>query len=121
MIAMRRVGRCGASLLACVLVAGVTSPPAMATPEGQSTSMYGQPPVWGGCEQFVGDASAIPTAQCGAVSIPVDYANPEGAEAQLAIIRIPASGDRIGNDALRHSLASSSRPPDHSRTRARWS
>jgi pimeloyl-ACP methyl ester carboxylesterase len=96
MIAMRRVGRCGASLLACVLVAGVTSPPAMATPEGQSTQMYGQPPVWGGCEQFVGDASAIPTAQCGAVSIPVDYANPEGAEAQLAIIRIPASGDRIG-------------------------
>ena len=57
---------------------------------------YGQPPVWGGCEQFVGDTSAIPTAQCGTVSVPVDYANPEGAQAQLAVIRIPATGDRIG-------------------------
>ena len=28
--------------------------------------------------------------------MPVDYAKPEGAQAQLAVIRIPASGDRIG-------------------------
>ena len=84
------------TLLACVLVVGFTCPPAMATPEGQSTQTYGQPPVWGGCETFVGDTSAIPTAQCGTVSVPVDYANPEGAQAQLAVIRIPATGDRIG-------------------------
>ena len=93
---MWRVGRPGATLLACVLVAGFACPPAMATPEGQPTQTYGQPPVWGGCEQFVGDTSAIPTAQCGTVSVPVDYANPEGAQAQLAVIRIPATGDRIG-------------------------
>ena len=96
MIAMWRVGRGGAALLACALVAGLTCPSASATPEGQSTQMYGQPPVWSSCEQFVGDASAIPTAQCGTVSVPVDYANPDGAQAQLAVIRIPASGDRIG-------------------------
>ncbi len=96
MIAMWRVGRVGATLLACVLVAGLNCPPALATPEGQATQMYGQPPMWGGCQQFVGDTSAIPTAQCGTVSVPLDYANPEGAQAQLAVIRIPASGDRIG-------------------------
>ncbi len=96
MTAMWRVGRCGATLLACVLVAGFTCPPALATPEGQSTQVYGQPPLWGGCDTFVGDTSAIPTAQCGTVSVPVDYANPEGAQAQLAVIRIPATGDRIG-------------------------
>lgn len=96
MTAMRRVGRCGATLLACVVVAGFTSPPALATPEGQSTEVFGQPPVWGDCQRFVGDTSAIPTAQCGTVSVPIDYANPQGAQAQLAVIRIPATGDRIG-------------------------
>ncbi|MDT5065724.1 MAG: hypothetical protein QOK02_1879 [Mycobacterium sp.] len=96
MTAMWRVGRRGCTLLACVLVVGFTCPPAMATPEGQSTQTYGQPPVWGGCETFVDDTSAIPTAQCGTVSVPVDYAKPEGAQAQLAVIRIPATGDRIG-------------------------
>ena len=96
MTAMWRVGRRGATLLACVLVAAFASPAASATPEGQSTETYGQPPVWGGCEQFAGDTSNIPTAQCGRVSVPLDYANPEGAQAQLAVIRIPATGDRIG-------------------------
>ncbi len=96
MTAMWRVGRTGATLLACVLVAGIACPPASATPEGQPTETYGAPPVWGGCQQIVDDTSAIPTAQCGTVSVPVDYANPEGAQAQLAVIRIPAGGDRIG-------------------------
>lgn len=96
MTAMRRVGRCGATLLAPVLVAGFACPSASATPEGQATERYGAPPVWGSCEQVVGDIGTIPTAQCGTVSVPVDYANPEGAQAQLAVIRIPASGDPIG-------------------------
>ncbi len=96
MTAMRWAGRSGATLLACVLVAGVACPAAQATPEGTSTQTYGQPPVWGGCEQFVGDTSNIPTAQCGTVSVPIDYANPQGAQAQLAVIRIPASDERIG-------------------------
>src|SRR5829696_6746768 len=96
MIAMRRAGRSGATLLACLLVAAVACPPATATPEGAATQTYGQAPVWGGCQQWVADTSTIPTAECGTVSVPVDYANPEGAQAQLAVIRIPASSDRIG-------------------------
>lgn len=93
---MWRVGGRGATLLSCVLLAGFTPPPALATPEGQSTQTWGQPPVWGGCQQWVGATDAIPTAQCGTVSVPIDYANPEGPQAQLAVIRIPATGDRIG-------------------------
>jgi pimeloyl-ACP methyl ester carboxylesterase len=96
MIAMRRAGRCGVTLLACLLTAVITGPPASATPEGQSTQAYGQAPAWTGCDRFVNDTEPIPTAQCGYVSVPVDYANPQGAQAQLAVIRIPASGDRIG-------------------------
>src|ERR1700694_4835322 len=67
-----------------------------APPDGASTQLYGQPPIWGSCEQFVGDTSGIPTAQCGVVSVPVDYANPAGPQAHLAVIRVPATGDRLG-------------------------
>jgi pimeloyl-ACP methyl ester carboxylesterase len=80
-------------------IAALTCPTASASPDGESIQMYGQPPVWGGCERFIGDPAkieAIPSAQCGTVSVPVDYTKPEGAQAQLAVIRVPATGDRIG-------------------------
>jgi pimeloyl-ACP methyl ester carboxylesterase len=51
---------------------------------------------WGSCQQFLADTSTIPTAQCATLAVPIDYANPEGAQAQLAVIRIPASGPRTG-------------------------
>jgi len=90
---MWRVGRL---VLALLVVSASTVPSAYASPEGHSTQLYGQPPAWGGCEHFVGDTTAIPTAQCGTVSVPFDYAKPEGAQAQLAVIRVPATGDKIG-------------------------
>jgi pimeloyl-ACP methyl ester carboxylesterase len=96
MAAMWRAGRLMAMPLAIFLVSTVACPAAWASPEGESTQRYGEPPAWGSCERFVGDTGAIPTAQCGTVSVPVDYAKPEGAQAQLAVIRIPATGDRIG-------------------------
>src|SRR4029450_13942016 len=96
MFAMWRVGRWSTVLLAIFLMSAIACPAAWASPEGESIQQYGQPPLWGSCEQFTGDATRIPTAQCGTVSVPVDYAKPEGAQAQLAVIRIPASGDRIG-------------------------
>ncbi|HZN79087.1 MAG TPA: alpha/beta hydrolase, partial [Mycobacterium sp.] len=96
MLAMWRVGRWSTVLLAIFLMSAIACPAAWASPEGESIQQYGQPPLWGSCEQFIGDATRIPTAQCGTVSVPVDYAKPEGAQAQLAVIRIPASGDRIG-------------------------
>lgn len=94
MSAMWRAGRLIA--LAVVALPAIACPVASASPEGESVQRWGQPPVWGSCAQFFSDPGAIPTAQCGTVSVPVDYANPEGAQAQLATIRIPATGDRIG-------------------------
>jgi pimeloyl-ACP methyl ester carboxylesterase len=96
MFAMWRVGWLSTVLLAVSLVSAIACPAAWASPEGESIQQYGQPPIWGSCERFVGDTTGIPTAQCGTVSVPVDYAKPEGSQAQLAVIRIPASGDRIG-------------------------
>ncbi|MEO3761482.1 alpha/beta hydrolase [Mycobacterium sp. B14F4] len=81
MSAMWRVGSVAA--LAILVTSAVACPAASATPQ------------WSGCERFV-DTADIPTAQCSTVAVPVDYAKPEGAQAQLAVIRIPATGNRIG-------------------------
>ena len=36
-------------------------------------------------------------AQCGELSVPVDYSQPDQDVATLALIRIPATGNRIGS------------------------
>jgi len=55
------------------------------------------PPVtWGTCAGVVDDTAGIPTARCATVSVPVDYAKPDGAQAQLAVIKVPATGRRLG-------------------------
>jgi pimeloyl-ACP methyl ester carboxylesterase len=92
----RRFGRAGRTTAVLLLVSALALPASSATPEGQTSPLFGQPPVWGDCASVIGDTSGIPTAQCGTVSVPVDYAKPEGAQAQLAVIRVPATGDRIG-------------------------
>ncbi|MCV7414461.1 alpha/beta hydrolase [Mycolicibacterium litorale] len=101
MIAMWRVGRrsmaaAWATAVVLAVVSGGAAAPASATPEGDATQRYGQPPVWGSCQQIVADPGRIPTAQCGTVSVPVNYDQPDGAQAQLAVIRVPATGDRLG-------------------------
>src|SRR4051794_441248 len=90
------VGRLIAALLAILMAATVAGPTASASPEGQYALQYGQLPAWGSCIDFIGAAAAIPTAQCGTVSVPIDYAKPDGPQAQLAVIRVPATGERIG-------------------------
>jgi pimeloyl-ACP methyl ester carboxylesterase len=83
----------------------VALPVAGATPEpgaGQSPSPAPPPAAapqqnWGGCSQFLDNAGDVPTARCTTVSVPVDYANPGGAQAKLAVIRVPATGQRIGS------------------------
>jgi pimeloyl-ACP methyl ester carboxylesterase len=96
MLAMWLVGRLIAALLAILVASTFVGPTAVASPEGQPELQYGQPPVWGSCADFLGSPIAVPTAQCGLVSVPVDYAKPDGPQAQLAVIRVPATGDRIG-------------------------
>ena len=96
MSAMWRVGR---TVSAFAVVFIIACPVGAATPVDRSGQVYGQPPAWSGCERFIDDGAetaSIPTARCGTVSVPIDYAKPEGAQAQLAVIRVPATGDRIG-------------------------
>ncbi len=101
---MGRTGRWGSavssSILCVVLALGCTAPPAGATgelPAGQ--------PTWDSCGQLLGDKSDLVTevvtelftAKCARLPVPIDDADPTGAQAQLAIIKIPASGKRIGS------------------------
>ncbi|MGE2730339.1 alpha/beta hydrolase [Mycolicibacterium vaccae] len=83
MTAMLRAGRI---LAALAVFSAVLSPTAAAAPQA----------TWDSCDGVVKEAERIPTALCGTVSVPVDYTNPQGAQAQLAVIRVPAQGDRIG-------------------------
>jgi len=54
---------------------------------------------WGPCRPL--PLTAIPpAAQCGKVSVPLDYSDPDGAQATIAVARLPATGardDRIGS------------------------
>jgi len=59
----------------------------------------GTPISWSACPATNQDGT-IPlpkSAQCGMLSVPVDYANPHGDVAQLAMIKFKATGDRIGS------------------------
>jgi pimeloyl-ACP methyl ester carboxylesterase len=64
--------------------------------EGPVAQLSAQQVNWGSCQQFLVDTSNVPTAQCTTVPVPIDYTNPGGAQAQLAVIRIPATGPRTG-------------------------
>jgi pimeloyl-ACP methyl ester carboxylesterase len=84
---MWRVRRLFSALLSLVLpiVAAVaTTPTAGATLN------------WGNCGQILSHPDDVPSAQCTTVPVPIDYDNPGAGQAQLAVIRIPATGPRIG-------------------------
>lgn len=102
---MWRMRRVSSALLSFGLLASAVAP-AHATPEpdnGQTPGSAIPPPtaaaavVWDSCGRFVADTGDIPSAQCATVPVPVDYDNPGAGQAQLALIRIPASGPRIGS------------------------
>jgi pimeloyl-ACP methyl ester carboxylesterase len=58
----------------------------------------GEPVLWEKCH-FTADATVkVPKdARCGAITVPVDYNNLDGEVALLALIRFPATKDRIGS------------------------
>lgn len=59
---------------------------------------YAQTPQWGPCTGYSGpDERLPPSAECTRISVPVDYAKPDGATAQIALSRLPASEDPIGS------------------------
>ncbi|MGE2727661.1 alpha/beta hydrolase [Mycolicibacterium pulveris] len=58
----------------------------------------GTPVQWAPCQLEGGAESRVPEgAECGLLSVPVDYDKPDGDVARIALIRFPATGDKIGS------------------------
>jgi pimeloyl-ACP methyl ester carboxylesterase len=95
--ARRTIATMSALTSAVALAASaVLCPTAAAAPAPTADAPYSVAPVWSSCAAMLGDASKVPTAQCGTVAVPLDYADPAGPKAQLAVIRVPATGSRLG-------------------------
>jgi pimeloyl-ACP methyl ester carboxylesterase len=96
MAAMKRPSRAGSAVFSAVmgglLTMGAVPVPVLAAPGAGQTA---PPPAWGGCDRFITD-HYLPTAQCTTVPVPLDDANPTGPQANLAVVKIPARGSRIG-------------------------
>ncbi|MGC0364561.1 pimeloyl-ACP methyl ester carboxylesterase [Rhodococcus sp. 27YEA15] len=77
---------------------GAAASSASAVPPGLEL-FYNQSLDWGSCADLTDDGSA-PLGRgvdCARVSVPVDYAQPQGDTATVAISRTKATGDRIGS------------------------
>jgi len=58
----------------------------------------GSPIQWGPCKAASSDETRLPAgAECGMLSVPVDYSKPDGDVAQIAMIRFKATGQKIGS------------------------
>jgi pimeloyl-ACP methyl ester carboxylesterase len=57
----------------------------------------GTPVQWAPCEAAGGESRIPSGAECGLLSVPVNYDNPDGDVAQIAMIRIKATGQKVGS------------------------
>lgn len=58
----------------------------------------GTPIQWSACQTERADESRVPAgAECGMLSVPVDYDKPDDDVARIAMIRFKATGDKIGS------------------------
>jgi pimeloyl-ACP methyl ester carboxylesterase len=57
----------------------------------------GDPVKWSPCRSTNAGVKVPGGAQCGKLAVPVDYNNLDGDVATLALIRFPATGDKIGS------------------------
>lgn len=73
-----------------------SAPPAPVPAE--LTRFYTQAPDWEPCAGYTEPGEGLaPAAQCARIEVPVDYGDPDGPTAQLAVSRMRATGDRIGS------------------------
>ena len=64
---------------------------------GGTAAAAGAPVQWAPCQTDSAELDLPKDAQCGDLTVPVDYADPDGGTATLALLRFPATGQRIGS------------------------
>lgn len=83
----------------CVPATENNSAPDAATLE----RFYEQELAWEACDDYTAteaDAelfSVVETAECARLAVPIDYDDPDGEEASVAVLRMPARGEAIGS------------------------
>ncbi|GAB2948683.1 alpha/beta hydrolase [Nonomuraea fastidiosa] len=88
----------GAAFLTACGTGGSTTPPATtpATSDGQAGAI-----AWGPCTDLIGadgkPATPGPGVECGKLPVPLDHAKPDGEKMDLALIRVKATGERLGS------------------------
>ena len=75
-----------------------------AEPEPQSAQPQPEPVQWGPCDEPEPSADdeevareILSGAKCGELSVPVDYSVLDGPTASIALIQLPATGEKIGS------------------------
>lgn len=79
-----------------------SSPPADPGGDADLGDFHDQQLEWGPCEDTATTAAdaelfADPALECAAVEVPLDYAEPDGERASIALLRLPASGESQGS------------------------
>ena len=97
-----------AAAAASLLLLAACGPGGSTAPEGQASSgpdlsaFHDQTLDWGTCEDVAtneADAAlyANPDLECATAEVPIDYADPDGDTGRIAMLRLPASGEREGS------------------------
>jgi pimeloyl-ACP methyl ester carboxylesterase len=95
----------------CALIAGCTQSTAGSGSAGSEqpgtsapelSGYYDQQLSWGPCADFATKADdrsaySAPNLDCTRLKVPIDYANPGGGDAEIAVLRQKATGDKIGS------------------------
>lgn len=98
--------------LVCASCSGSSTDPVSASaessprPDGSSTTTADDPAVeesrtfpegWTPDPLAWTECAALPRGECAALAVPLDWAEPEGEQLELALGRLPATGERIGS------------------------
>ena len=77
---------------------GGSSPAAVDPAQAPLESFYTQKLTWERCDDYDLDGAGLKKSlRCAKVSVPLDYDNPTGKTASIAISKSAASGDRVGS------------------------
>ncbi|MBB5921026.1 pimeloyl-ACP methyl ester carboxylesterase [Actinoalloteichus hoggarensis] len=99
-------GLVAAATSTLVLLTGcapASPPPDPNSDTGTDLGAYlGQELDWGGCEETATNTAdaelfANPALECASVEVPLDYGDPEGEKARIALLRLAASGEAEGS------------------------
>lgn len=99
---VRRLLTVAAVMLLLLAGAPAASAQAAQEPAAGLERFYDQELTFGSCEGYAttdadAESFANDTFECARLEVPLDYENPDGRTAQIALLRVPAKGEPIGS------------------------